>query len=87
MNIQTSQAYGGEWLAYDYDAWCDPGDPCGTGDTPEAAIEDLLFILSEREEPPFPVNLSSLELLAAIERSGFEVYLGRDGRPAIQPAT
>jgi hypothetical protein len=39
-----------------------------------------------RNDPPipFPLDLSSMELLAAIDRSGLEVFMCEDGRPAVR---
>ena len=35
--------------------------------------------------PPFPFNLSALELIAAIEGSGYELFIDLANKPAIAP--
>ena len=49
MRILTNFQYM-RWVAVDDDTFDGPGSPMGEGKTEQAAIEDLLEILAEREE-------------------------------------
>ena len=49
MKIVTSEQIPGHWVAVDDDTYDGPGSPIGSGSTEQAAIDDLMEQLEERE--------------------------------------
>jgi hypothetical protein len=52
MKISATRIYHGEWMAIDddtYDGAPDSKSPCGTGPTEQAAIDDLIDKINDRE--------------------------------------